>query len=296
MPQKPVKKSHFEGIKELYKINNYLVDMDRDMFNFYQYFLSFPKVYRQDALPTIPNDSIALWEDTVGGKFYWIVNIDGTQKALDFASNSSATINHAALTNLDYIHAGHTGFEQATSKGDISVGTPLTLLGGTTTLVNGNAYISITQASASSDGYLSSGNWTTFNNKADYNFGSNIFYGTGNFITTGTLSGNVVNANTVNVNGQIYGKGYFVNPRVVSTSTYNVVFGDDCLALASATTATLPVASGSGKSYYFKNVAGVNTTVRCQGIDTIDGDASQTLYSWEGIHVIDYFANSWVVV
>ena len=48
--------------------------------------------------------------------------------------------------------------------------------------------ISIPAAAASVNGYLTSTDWTTFNNKGDasYSFGANNFSGTGNFTTTGT--------------------------------------------------------------------------------------------------------------
>lgn len=48
--------------------------------------------------------------------------------------------------------------------------------------------LSIPVATNSVDGYLSSINWTTFNNKADYSFGANNFTGTGS-ITAGVITG-----------------------------------------------------------------------------------------------------------
>jgi len=50
---------------------------------------------------------------------------------------------------------------------------------------NSGDVITISQAGAAADGYLSSIDWNDFNDKADYSFGNNDFSGSGDFITTG---------------------------------------------------------------------------------------------------------------
>jgi hypothetical protein len=70
--QKPVKKSHYPGLEDKQKINGYIVDLDRDVFNLQTYMVNFPKIYTQASAPTIPTDSIALWDDTSSGHRYWV--------------------------------------------------------------------------------------------------------------------------------------------------------------------------------------------------------------------------------
>jgi hypothetical protein len=167
MPQKPVKKSHFEGIKELDKINNYLVDMDRDMFNFYQYFINFPKVYTQATQPSIPVDSIALWDNTTTGHRFWIWNTGGTQNALDFAAAGGSGVDHSLLSNLTYATAGHTGFQATLSTRNLTGASPMSVAGGNGAVIGGGAVVSIAQASTSQGGYVSAIDWGAFNQKLD---------------------------------------------------------------------------------------------------------------------------------
>jgi hypothetical protein len=77
--QKQVKKSKLVGFEQD-KLKQYIIDLDRDVFNLFQYEMNFPRVYIQLTVPTIPNDTIALWHDTTANKYYWLINIDGVQK------------------------------------------------------------------------------------------------------------------------------------------------------------------------------------------------------------------------
>ena len=82
MMEKQIKKSKLVGFDQE-KLRQYLVDLDRDIFNLFQYSMHFPRVYIQLLVPTIPNDTIALWKDTTANKYYWIINIDGVQKKVE---------------------------------------------------------------------------------------------------------------------------------------------------------------------------------------------------------------------
>jgi len=64
---------------------------------------------------------------------------------------------------------------------------------------------------------------------------------------------------------------------------------------ATAFTVTLPTASGSGRWLYIKNINTGTVTISLAG-DTIDGSASQAIYQWECATLVDYAANSWVIV
>ena len=81
--QKQIKKSKLVGFEQE-KLQQYIVDLDRDVFNLFQYSIHFPRVYIQTTAPTIPNDTIALWHDSsVANKYYWLINIDGVQKKVE---------------------------------------------------------------------------------------------------------------------------------------------------------------------------------------------------------------------
>lgn len=328
MQQKPVKKSHYTKSEDPKRLNDYVVDLDRDMFNFYTYMVNFPTVYRQASTPTLTSDGIALWDNTSTSKFYWICRINGVQKTLDFAASSSGGVNHAALSNLDYASAGHTGFQPAVSSGNLVGSTPLSVAGGNNAVLGGGAIVSIAQADTSTNGYVTNSDWGLFYNKADYIFGANAFSGTGNFVTTGTLSGNsivsttlttnvisgntakitevdvsgilsgnIVYANTVNVNGQVYGKGYHYKYRYIwaTSANYTIIPEDDIIAFQGTTTCN--IVSIIGKSVYIKNLSTGNVLVNGGGgAEYIDGEDTQTLYPNEGIHIMNYAAHQWAVV
>ena len=81
--EKQVKKSKLVGFDQE-RLQQYIVDLDRDVFNLFQYEMTFPRVYIQTTAPTIPNDTIALWHDSSGAnKYYWLVNIKGIQKKVE---------------------------------------------------------------------------------------------------------------------------------------------------------------------------------------------------------------------
>ena len=89
-------------------------------------------------------------------------------------------------------------------------------------------------ANSSRNGFLSSGDYTTFNSKANYSFGSNNFSGTGNFVTTGGITGTsfTIGANTISsfanlasLAGLSYASNGFVkmtgaNTFTLDTNTY----------------------------------------------------------------------------
>ncbi|MDO9399586.1 MAG: hypothetical protein Q7T79_02800, partial [bacterium] len=75
--------------------------------------------------------------------------------------------NHPLLSSLSYATAGHTGFEPTVAKGNLTEATSsvLTIIGGTSAVIGAGTSIQIKQASSSQSGFLSSTDWSTFNNK-----------------------------------------------------------------------------------------------------------------------------------
>jgi len=92
--------------------------------------------------------------------------------ATDDAGNNATVItingvaDHAALSNLAYVNAAHTGFEPTVTKGNLTATTPV-VIDQTRQVIGGAAVISIPKATTTISGYLSSEDWNIFNNKLD---------------------------------------------------------------------------------------------------------------------------------
>lgn len=82
------------------------------------------------------------------------------------------------------------------------------------------------------------------------------------------------------------------------TDTYNVAATDELVVCnkATALTVNLPAATGSGRYLEIKNINTGVVTLDGASSDTIDGEDTQYLYDWEGVQIVDYATNKWVVV
>ena len=174
--------------------------------------------------------------------------------------------NHAALSNLDYASAGHTGFEPTVTKGNLTEFTSnvFTITGGTGAIIGSGVKISVATSDTSTNGILTSTNWNTFNNKADYSFGANNFSGTGNFITTTNATADISQAVTrfnVGSIGTIY-------PNGNNLTFYDVTTGHKTLA---------ELASGGAPvdAQYYTALANATLTneIVITGLSTLNGIA-----------------------
>jgi len=82
------------------------------------------------------------------------------------------------------------------------------------------------------------------------------------------------------------------------TGNYTAVLGDEIIIFnrTNSITGILPIASGAGKGYIFKNINSGIATITGNGSDTIDGEFSQSLNQWDAFFIIDYAANKWIIV
>lgn len=80
------------------------------------------------------------------------------------------------------------------------------------------------------------------------------------------------------------------------TTTYIIQAGDEVILCNGTFTVTLPAATGSGVVYLVKNIGTGTITLAAAGGETIDGEASQTIYNNEFIPVIDAAAAVWYVI
>lgn len=97
-------------------------------------------------------------------------------------------------------------------------------------------------------------------------------------------------------NVDIGGIGEKINVKVV-TENYTPTSKDDLIVCNStlAITINLPSATGIGKIYRIKNINTGIVTIDGDSSDTIDGQATQEIYQWEGVIIGDYVANTWVI-
>jgi len=76
-------------------------------------------------------------------------------------AGGSGLTDHSKLTNLDYAHAGHSGFEPAASKGNLTAAAPI-VFDNARQVIGGAAQVSIPKATASVDGYIDHNDFATF--------------------------------------------------------------------------------------------------------------------------------------
>lgn len=88
----------------------------------------------------------------------------------------------------------------------------------------------------------------------------------------------------------ITGSTVYTDSHVITTSDCTVIANK-----ATAITITLPAATGSGWAYTIINVGAGLCTVARDGSDTIMGETSQTLRTYESFELIDYAAGKWAI-
>jgi len=195
-------------------------------------------------------------------------------------------------TQMDFIYNSGTGTESELPG--TSSSTEITFIDSKDSAVT-NEY-GINTFGTSSGNTILDGNYTIFkvNNVEKVQLTTSGLL-SANSVYASNLTANFITGLTANINGQVYGKGYFGN-AVTKSANYTATTLDDTIVFSNAGTCLLPSATGSGKIYNIKNVSTVNVVLDGNSSDTIDGDLTQTLYSNEGLHIADYANNSWVVV
>jgi hypothetical protein len=83
----------------------------------------------------------------------------------------------------------------------------------------------------------------------------------------------------------------------IKTDDYTITSSDETVICnsISAFAITLPVATGSAKSYSVKNINTGIITVS-NGTDTIDGESSIALDQYTNLQIVDYATNKWVIL
>ena len=208
------------------------------------------KAYVDGALPTVNNATITINTSTgLDGGFAFTTNQSSNETAnisLDLSEfqDSGTLVGSDHLISLDgnveskstissiplSIFNNNAGF--VTSSGVTSVATSAPITGGT---ITGTGTIGITQSSGSANGYLSSTDWTTFNNKTS-NTGTVTSVATGTGLTGGTITGSgtisVDNTVVLTNNTQTISGGKTFSDVLTATSDIDMESGGDILLSA----------------------------------------------------------------
>lgn len=81
MPKKIFKTSNLTDSKEITK--EYVVDLDKDVFEVFQYIQKTPRFYSQTTEPSLLSNDFAFWYDSDDNKYYLVVDFNGTQKKVE---------------------------------------------------------------------------------------------------------------------------------------------------------------------------------------------------------------------
>lgn len=161
--------------------------------------------------------------------------------------------------NGDPLQAADVGAEPTLVKGDLLATGPL-VFSETRQVVGGEAILSLPKATSSVDGYLDDADWSSFNAKADYLFGSNSFTGTGDFSSTGTGSFSTVSASDGLILPKTSGKGVRVD--VASpTFPWRDIIGDVTPKTIGANAAVQSALIGGSYRAWFYDPGDINDMV-----------------------------------
>lgn len=85
MADKPKKSSNLTNavFEDERSLKQYIVDLDRDVFNLFTYLDTFPRFFEQSSEPTIQRNTYGYWSNTATASLFALCNISGGQKKVE---------------------------------------------------------------------------------------------------------------------------------------------------------------------------------------------------------------------
>lgn len=82
------------------------------------------------------------------------------------------------------------------------------------------------------------------------------------------------------------------------TADYTLTSTDDVIVCNSTTTftLTLPTATGTGKTFYIKNINTADITTDANSSETIDDELTQTVSQYDCMKILDYASGKWIII
>jgi len=202
------------------------------------------------------------------------LTLTGVQAGTNTSADSLLTITSGLVRKLPL-----STFASSFTKGNLTeTGSGiLTITGGTNAVVGSGTTIQVKQASGTQNGFLSSADWSTFNNKLSTIDTTNIanFYlkvrseltaGTG--ITYNNATGVVANSGVLSVNGNAgaltmdtgYISNFYQKVRSLSSASAPITLSNGAIGITQATTSTNGYLSSTDWNTFNNKLAVVDTT------------------------------------
>lgn len=172
-----------------------------------------------------------------------VVSVNGYTGVVNLVLDDLADVSAASPTDTQLLRYNGTtskwynwtpNYEPALTKGNLTEATSsvLTITGGSNAVIGSGTTIQVKQASATGSGFLSSTDWTTFNNKQDALTNPVTGTGTNNYIAKFNATGSTIGNSSIFDNGTFVGIGtatsftggpkLYVNKTTVSEEIFRV--------------------------------------------------------------------------
>jgi len=191
-----------------------------------------------------------------------VSSVNGFTGAVNLALDNISDVSAASPTNAQLLRFNGTSslwenwtptFEPALTKGNLTEATSsvLTITGGTGAVIGSGTTIAVAQASGSTSGYLSSTDWTTFNNKQAALTNPVTGTGTNNYIPKFTATGSTIGDSSL-----YYSQGANSNSYTFGSVGAGAIYNLSQFNIYSNSTSEMFFQWGSNKYLYIGNSSG----------------------------------------
>jgi hypothetical protein len=198
-----------------------------------------------------------------------VVSVNGYTGVVNLVLDDLADVSAASPTDTQLLRFNGTtskwynwtpNYEPALTKGNLTEATSsvLTITGGSNAVIGSGTTIQVKQSSATGSGFLSSTDWTTFNNKQNALTNPVTGTGTNNYVAKFNATGSTI------ANSQIFDDGTSVSVGSTVISSKFTVYGGTSSAGSSTSSSAYTIAANDPTSM----AAGVGGSLLFQGYKT----------------------------